>query len=111
MKTGGKRRQVAPRTGLVVDICRPHGVWFDAGEFEHFQQFVRAGGLDVVRFDGVAAVESQRKDLDAIRAATSTARAYGDDPPMPMLLGSRTGLGFDIIYAIASLFRRTGRWF
>lgn len=54
------RRQIAPRVGVIVDICRFHGVWFDQGEFEHFAAFSRAGGLEVVRFDGIAMVEAKR---------------------------------------------------
>jgi Zn-finger nucleic acid-binding protein len=55
------RRQVAQRAGVIVDICRPHGVWFDADEFEHFTDFVKAGGLEVLRHDGIVAAERDRK--------------------------------------------------
>ena len=44
-------RQIAPRTGVVIDVCRAHGLWFDAGEWEQFDEFVRAGGLEVLRYD------------------------------------------------------------
>ena len=60
------RRQVAPRTGVIIDICRPHGVWFDAGEFEHFQAFAAAGGLELVRLDGVMSADARRR-LAAVR--------------------------------------------
>ncbi len=55
------RRQVAPRAGVVVDICRLHGVWFDGGEFEQFAEFAKAGGLEVVRHDGIASAEARAK--------------------------------------------------
>ena len=55
------RRQAAPRSGVVIDICRDHGVWFDGGEFEQFAAFVKAGGLEVARYDGIASAEARRK--------------------------------------------------
>ena len=55
------RRQIAARTGLIIDICRFHGVWFDGGELEHFREFVAAGGLEVLRHDGVAQADAWRK--------------------------------------------------
>ena len=43
------RRQIALKSGVVVDVCRAHGIWFDGGEWEQFGEFVRAGGLEVLR--------------------------------------------------------------
>lgn len=55
------RRQLAPRMGIIVDICRSHGIWFDGGELERFAAFARAGGLEVLRHDGVAAAEERER--------------------------------------------------
>lgn len=38
------RRNYAGRSGVVLDVCRPHGVWLDAGEMERVVDFIRAGG-------------------------------------------------------------------
>jgi Zn-finger nucleic acid-binding protein len=69
------RRQAAPRSGIVIDICRNHGVWFDGGEFEQFAAFVKAGGLEVLRYDGIASAEARRKAAAAM------------PPPEPTMLG------------------------
>lgn len=53
------RRQVAPRAGIIVDLCARHGLWFDADELEHFTAWCAAGGLEVLRHDGVAAQEAR----------------------------------------------------
>ncbi len=45
------RRQIALKSGVVVDICGAHGIWFDGGEWQQFGEFVRAGGLEVLRRD------------------------------------------------------------
>ena len=67
------RRQVVQRAGIIIDVCRVHGVWFDGGELEKFLAFVRAGGLEVNRVDGVAQVEARRKyEEERLRAAQST---------------------------------------
>jgi Zn-finger nucleic acid-binding protein len=43
------RRLVAPLSGVIVDVCRHHGLWFDAGEWERFEAFVAADGLQAAR--------------------------------------------------------------
>jgi Zn-finger nucleic acid-binding protein len=36
-------------SGVVVDVCKSHGVWFDAGELSEVIQFVENGGLERAR--------------------------------------------------------------
>lgn len=43
------RRALAPKSGVVVDMCREHGLWFDAGLFDRFASFLAAGGLAAAR--------------------------------------------------------------
>jgi len=38
------RRVYGARSGVVVDTCRDHGVWLDAGELAQLLKWVRAGG-------------------------------------------------------------------
>jgi Zn-finger nucleic acid-binding protein len=40
------RMNFGGRSGIIVDTCRMHGTWFDAGELEAVLDFVRAGGVD-----------------------------------------------------------------
>jgi Zn-finger nucleic acid-binding protein len=37
------------RSGIVVDVCTPHGTWFDAGELARAIDFVARGGLEASR--------------------------------------------------------------
>jgi len=32
-------------SGVVIDVCRPHGAWFDRGELGAIRAFLRRGGL------------------------------------------------------------------
>lgn len=43
---GMARMTFGKRSGVVVDVCRAHGTWFDAGELDAVMAFVRGGGLE-----------------------------------------------------------------
>src|SRR4051812_4626146 len=36
-------------SGVIVDICKGHGTWFDRDELSRIIQFIRQGGLEVAR--------------------------------------------------------------
>ena len=38
------RKNYAGRSGVVIDVCRDHGVWLDHGEVERVVAWLRAGG-------------------------------------------------------------------
>jgi Zn-finger nucleic acid-binding protein len=38
------RRNYAHHSGVVIDLCREHGLWFDADELARILAWVRAGG-------------------------------------------------------------------
>ncbi len=57
------RRNYARKSGVVVDVCLPHGVWFDAAELERVIAFVQSGGLDQARGQGDGL--SQTPGMDA----------------------------------------------
>ena len=40
------RRNYAGRSGVIVDFCINHGLWFDVGELRSVVEFIRSGGLD-----------------------------------------------------------------
>ncbi len=39
------RRNYGARSGVIVDVCKPHGVWLDGGELRRLLNWVKAGGL------------------------------------------------------------------
>jgi len=43
------RTNFARSSGIVLDICRAHGVWLDADELRRVLEFLRAGGLRQAR--------------------------------------------------------------
>jgi Zn-finger nucleic acid-binding protein len=43
------RVNYAKRSGVILDVCKAHGVWFDRDELRHVLTFVTEGGLDRAR--------------------------------------------------------------
>jgi Zn-finger nucleic acid-binding protein len=43
------RVNFAHRSGVILDICKSDGVWFDRDELRRIVEFIRAGGLDASR--------------------------------------------------------------
>jgi Zn-finger nucleic acid-binding protein len=39
------RTNFARISGVIVDTCRGHGIWFDPGELEKIMDFIAHGGL------------------------------------------------------------------
>jgi len=39
------RRNYGRRSGVIIDVCKDHGVWFDADELPRILAWVRSGGL------------------------------------------------------------------
>jgi len=76
------RRNFRKISGVMVDICRDHGAWLDAGELEQIRTFIANGGLD----------KSQDKDIMENRE--EIARISGETKDLNMLF--RTLHKFDI---------------
>ena len=57
------RNNFARISGVIVDICKQHGVWCDAEELPRIIEFIRQGGLDLARQKEIEKLESQRKML------------------------------------------------
>ena len=39
------RRNYGRRSGVIVDICRAHGIWFDPDELPQILRWIKQGGL------------------------------------------------------------------
>lgn len=54
------RSNFARASGVIIDLCKQHGVWFDAEELPKIIQFIRKGGLDIARKKEKLELEEQR---------------------------------------------------
>ncbi|MDX2056117.1 MAG: zf-TFIIB domain-containing protein [Polyangiaceae bacterium] len=59
------RKNFGEISGVIVDVCKPHGIWFDRDELGRIIQFVMKGGLD----------ESRRRELERMAHKLSEKRA------------------------------------
>jgi Zn-finger nucleic acid-binding protein len=96
------RQNFSGASGVVIDICKLHGAWFDATELQRIINFIRGGGMDRAR-------EKQKRELEEARRRLEQARTGNIDyeeyykPPQHGLVG-------DIILALAAaVWSVTGR--
>jgi len=67
------RVNFARSSGVILDICKADGVWFDREELRRVVQFVHAGGLDVSR-------QREREQWEAAK------RTKGDHPDISSIM-------------------------
>lgn len=59
-------------SGVVVDICKGHGTWFDRDELAEIVEFIRAGGLDAARAREKQQLVEERRLLRQEQLANAT---------------------------------------
>jgi Zn-finger nucleic acid-binding protein len=57
------RINFASCSGVIVDVCKGHGTWFDRDELSGIVQFIRGGGLEVSRQKEKREIEFERQQL------------------------------------------------
>lgn len=76
------RMNFARCSGVIVDICRGHGTWFDLDELRAIIEFIRAGGLDLSRQKEKREIAFEREQLRHEQFVTSLsegrASSYSD---------------------------------
>jgi Zn-finger nucleic acid-binding protein len=66
------RKNYASASGVIIDLCREHGVWLDASELERILAFIRDGGLDRARKREIERLEEAERKLRAAQSSTSS---------------------------------------
>jgi len=57
------RSNFARSSGVIIDMCKQHGVWFDAGELPRIIEFIEKGGIERAREKEKIAIEDERDKL------------------------------------------------
>ena len=78
-------------SGVILDSCRPHGVWFDPDELRRIVEFIRGGGLDVAREKERLNLELERRRFEHAAGAPER-RASDLESPIPDSIGSARDL-------------------
>jgi Zn-finger nucleic acid-binding protein len=73
------RANFARCSGVVVDVCKGHGTWFDRDELQQIVEFIQRGGLDAARArekqqlsDEWQRLRQEQLELDRNRSAASS---------------------------------------
>ena len=81
-------------SGAVVDVCRAHGTFLDAGELQQIATFVHGGGLERARTRQIEDLRQEQAKLreaevraNAARGQADPHRALGIGPTVSELLG------------------------
>jgi Zn-finger nucleic acid-binding protein len=93
------RLNFARCSGVIVDVCRAHGTWFDANELHRIVHFIRAGGLDQSRAKEKRDLEEERRRVRAARMGTETmevSRTYSN--PGSDLLSTVASAAGDVFF-------------
>lgn len=77
-----RRNLARGQSGVVVDVCGHHGVWFDADELAQLLSWTRAGGLEELRLDlaRLPGSTDQPRRRQAISADVREARESASPP-------------------------------
>ncbi len=83
-------------SGVIVDICKGHGSWFDRDELTRIVEFIRAGGLATARAKEKVAIEDERRQLRQEKLSGDRSRTSlldkGDDDDDHRTIGITTGI-------------------
>jgi Zn-finger nucleic acid-binding protein len=94
------RSNFARSSGVIIDICKEHGVWFDADELPKLIAFINTGGMTRQREKEKLSIEDERRKLrDDRRRMSSIERRAGvtkfDEPVNTPKLGRIIRILFD----------------
>jgi len=70
------RANFARCSGVIVDICKRHGIWFDRDELSKIIEFIRDGGLGFARSREKAQLEEERRRLEQVKRDIRSSDAY-----------------------------------
>lgn len=70
-----QRKNFARVSGVIVDVCGPHGYFFEAGELEDVVAFVESGGLSLAQKRD--AMEARLEATQKKQIASMTVRSAG----------------------------------
>jgi len=57
------RSNFARASGVIIDVCKNHGVWFDSEELPRIIEFIQKGGMEIARQRERNELEQEREHL------------------------------------------------
>ncbi|HEX4337778.1 MAG TPA: zf-TFIIB domain-containing protein [Polyangiaceae bacterium] len=74
------RKNFGGHSGVIIDVCRDHGVWFDVNELPRVLEFVEQGGLAEERRRELAEMNRQRAEMRAAHVYNAGESALSGTP-------------------------------
>lgn len=71
------RTNYAQCSGVIIDVCAAHGVWFDRDELQRIVAFIQSGGLDRSRRREIERLAQERSRLESARTSDTFAVGSG----------------------------------
>jgi Zn-finger nucleic acid-binding protein len=91
------RHNFGASSGVIVDVCGQHGVWFDNGELAQALSFCAAGQLDEIK-------TLEKYQQQAQRRAAVIPLHFEDTSTRSTTEQSVAGVLFDILWAVLRLY-------
>jgi Zn-finger nucleic acid-binding protein len=89
-------------SGVIVDVCKEDGVWFDQNELRRVVDFIQAGGLEKARDRQIRELEDAKR-IQNQSVVIERATAPNDWTQMPATQGS---VVTDLVFELFHLFTR-----
>jgi len=74
------RKNFARFSGVVIDVCKSHGSWFDADELSKILQFIATGGLEKEALREKEELKEELRELRSQQMAEETKSGVGASP-------------------------------
>jgi Zn-finger nucleic acid-binding protein len=86
-------------SGVIVDVCKGHGIWFDRDELSRIVEFIRGGGLEAARAREKEEIQDERRRLSQEQIAKDRQQAspglkLDDEHRLTGIASARGLLGF-----------------
>ena len=102
------RVNFAGQSGVIIDLCKEHGVWFEREELRKIVEFIRAGGMAQARETQMQRLEHERRRLERERDEATAERLRHADP---VIWGTNNAGANDALrITIESIGRLFGGW-
>ena len=73
------RSNFARSSGVIIDLCKEHGAWFDAGELPKIVDFINNGGLARAREKELIDLQAERDKVREERRELGVAAMHSND--------------------------------
>ena len=96
------RLNFAKISGVILDVCRSHGIWFDRDELRAVLTFIEQGGLDRARQKDAERLKDAQQELEAKRRAAAAQPSPGNHEEAGVVGTTATIVGavFEILVAL-----------